>query len=436
MRLAAADVAALPLAVALVDHDGALLASSPEWCGSGLGAVRYRLPTASLIVATEQQDAVIADVLRELVDALTSAADASHAGKRRRLDALATSVALVAGLPRLREGTTLDVVDNLSALLAAVSTTPVTVIQRNTGTVADASLAALALRQLVVNARRHDDAMQVTLTIDAGPTFTLEWKGRPIAESVSTSRHQADRDRWGLGFVRQAMDALGGVYLAPRAAAGATQLRAVLAIDRSPRLQLPLAALRDGVVTRASPAWDEETHATPGSAVPERWIKVTEASAQAPGTIAKDGSRRARTVARTTWMAIPAEGTTDRARDVIRGLDHERDLLDAPEPFATAIHGLAEVLALLLGDKPRRVTPAAFNAEYPRMAAELQAPSLPRAFSGDAAPEPALVAFLAARFATGVHLANGRLHMHLDQARHTNSLANRLAGTDGLLTLP
>ena len=69
------------------------------------------------------------------------------------------------------------------------------------------------------------------------------------------------------------MDALGGVYLSP-ASHGLEQVTAVLAVDPSPRLQLPLSAVRDGVVDAASPAWDEETQLPPGSRLPVRWLPL------------------------------------------------------------------------------------------------------------------------------------------------------------------
>ena len=435
MRIGAADVAALPLAAALFDRDGALLASSPEWCGGGLGTVVYRLPTASLAVACEEQDADVAELLTELVLAMRDAARATDGDQRQRLDVLASSIALVAGIPHLTGGSTAEVLSHLKAVLATVSNYPVTVTRHTPGSVLDVALMTLALRQLVINARRHDDATDVTVAIDPGPTFTLQWQGLPTREGVTTSRHQGDRDRWGLGFVRLAMDALGGVYLAP-GGGDAGQVSAVLAIDRPPRLQLPLAALRDGVVSSASPAWDEETHAPPGSPLPPPWRQVVEAATRSPGTIARDGSKRARAIDRTTWAAIAPDGTADRARDVIRGLDHERDLLDAPQPFATAIHGLAGVIALLLGDNPHRITPTAFDEQYALAAAAMQAPALAGPFTGAAAPDPALVAVLASRLGAQLSNRDGQVRLQIGDAHRSDPIAHRLADARGNLSLP
>src|ERR1019366_5466520 len=161
---------------------------------------------------------------------------------------------------------------------------------------------------------------------------------------------------------------------------------AVLSVDPSPRLQLPLAAIRNGLVDAASPAWDEETQLPPGSRLPERWSRLGDAGSSSPGVIQRARTARARAAEGTVWIAIPPEGTADRARDVIRGLEHERDLLDAPQPFATLIEGLAGVIALLLGDHARRVTHAAFDEGYPSAADAVGAPLLSIPFPGAAAP--------------------------------------------------
>ncbi|HXL59598.1 MAG TPA: hypothetical protein VN959_02835, partial [Mycobacterium sp.] len=352
-----------------------------------------------------------------------------------RLGALASSVALVAGISDLHGGTTADVLDNLTALLSTVSAHGVTVGEHTIGAVPDAPVLALALLQLVINARRHDDATEVTVDIDAGPAFRVRWRGELPPQGVSTARHQADRDRWGLGFVRLAMDALGGIFLSP-ASQGPGQITAVLAIDPSPRLQLPMAAVRDGVVDAASPAWDEETQLPPGSRLPERWSRLVDAASSSPGVIQRARSARARAVEGTVWIAIPAEGTADRARDVIRGLEHERDLLDAPQPFATLIEGLAGVIALLLGDHPHRVTPTAFDEGYPRAADAVAAPPFPGRFTGPAAPSPALIAVIASRVGAILSLRDDRLAIQASEQHRGDSMIRRLGDGTGIILLP
>src|ERR1035441_10945980 len=103
------------------------------------------------------------------------------------------------------------------------------------------------------------------------------------------------------------MDALGGVSLSP-ASHGVGQVTAVLAVDPSPRLQLPVAAVRDGVVDAASPAWDEETQLPPGSRLPERWSRLVDTASSSPGIIQRARTARARAVEGTVWMALPPGG--------------------------------------------------------------------------------------------------------------------------------
>jgi hypothetical protein len=435
VRLSAADIAALPLPVALFDRDGSQLASSAEWAGGGPGTVVYRLPTASLAVGCDEQDADIAGLLTELVTAMREGAQACGGAQQLRLGALASSVALVAGIPDLHVGTTSDVLNNLTALLLTVSAHGVTIGEHTPGVVPDAPVLALSLLQLVINARRHDDATEVTIAIDPGPAFRVQWHGELPPQGVSTARHQADRDRWGLGFVRLAMDALGGVYLSP-ASQGDGQVTAILSVDPSPRLQLPLAAIRNGVVDAASPAWDEETQLPPGSRLLERWSRLVDAAAQSPGVIQQARTARARAVEGTVWIAIPPEGTADRARDVIRGLEHERDLLDAPQPFATLVEGLAGVIALLLGDHAHRVTPAAFDEGYSSAAEAVAAPTFPGRFTGAAAPSPALIAVLASRVAAKLSMRDGRVAIQASEQHRGDSIIQRLGDGTGVILLP
>lgn len=435
MRLSATDVAALPLPVALADRDGTILAHSPEWSGGGPGTVAYRLPVASLFVAGEDQDGDIATLMAELVGEITRAALAGEGARRLRLGVLASSLALVGGMATLSAGTTEDVLEHLNAVLATVSRHPVDVVAHRPGAVPDAAILALALRQLVVNARRHDDATRVALTIGPGPTFTMTWAGGEDGDMVTAARHPSDRGRWGLGFVRLACDALGAVYLAP-APPDDGRVTAVLAFDAGPRLRLPLARARDGVIDRASPAWDEETHSPPGTALPQRWHAAVAAAAARPGSIARDGSARARLTGSSTWIAIVPSGTRDQARDLIRGLEHERELLTVADPFATRINGLAGVISLLLGDPPRLVTPHAFDTGYPKACAALAVLPLGEAFVGPRAPDPSVVAVLSARLGASVRNANGRLEIDANPTRGAGPIERRLANREGVITLP
>jgi hypothetical protein len=435
--LSAADIAQLPLPAALIDRDGAVLAHTPEWQGPGISTIAYRLPVATLTVALDPADQDLANLMTELLATIRAAARGRGIDEQRRLrlEVLTAGLALVAGAAPLSGGTTEDVLARLGAVLAMVSRYPVTVVRHRPDTVPDADLLALALRQLVVNARRHDDATMVELAIDRGPTFTLEWDGATPGGGISAARHVADRGRWGLGFVRLACDALGATYLAPAALDGGSRVEAVLGLDRAPRLLLPLAKIRGGIVAQASPAWDEETHAPTGRALPARWQGLAAAATAAPGAIVNDASGCARCDGTSVWLAIPPHGSTEHARDLLLGLRHEQDLLDVPEPFATSIRGLAGVIALLLGDEPHRVAAATFSADYNAMAKAVNAPLLRTPVTAAIAPEPALVAFLAARFGGDIETDEGRITIHVPSDRQNDPLLQRVTGADDLVTL-
>jgi hypothetical protein len=435
MRLAAADIAALPLPVAIFDRDGVTLSRSPEWLGIGPGAVTYRLPTTTLVVGGADYDPDVTALTAQLIDEMRAAAETVGGATGQRLEVLAISLAMLAGDTNLYRGTTDDVLEYLTAALATVSLTPVEVTRHTEGSVPDAAITALALKQLIVNARRHDDATRVVLAIEPGPTFVLEWSGDPREHGVTTSRHQADRERWGLGYVRLASDALGAVFLAP-AKTTPGRLRAVLALDTAPRLRLPLAAVdRSGRVVRASPAWDEETHAVPGSRVPDEICRLVDQALQCPETIVAAGSLRARSDSTRIWVAIPPQGATDRARDVIRGLAHERDLIETPEPHATVIEGLTGIVALLLGDPPRRFRPVEFDRRYRISCAALRVPPSGTPYRGDPAPDPSIAAYLAARLHARVHQSDGTLRVAMTSATRNDPIVRRLATPAGTISL-
>jgi len=435
MRLLPGDVRELPLATALVGDDGAVLAATPEWQRAGPGSTTYRIGAVRLIVAEDDVDADLAIITSRLVAELRLAAATEREPLRaRRMAMLAAGIGLVAGACELRPGSTADVVTLLEAGVAAVSMTPVTVGEHHRGPVPDAAVIALALKQLVVNARRHDDAIRVDLRIAPGPRFTLEWDGAPPPQGVVTTRHQADRPRWGLGYVRLAADAVGAVALAP-APIGPRRVQAVFAVDPSPRRHLPLAAIGDdGRVERASPAWDEETHLTPGSVPPDDLARLVAAAQGRPGSVVVDGPRRARSGPRRTWVAIPPEGARDRAADAIRGLAHEQDLWVAGEPHRTRVEALVHLLAVLLGDPLPRRSPEAFHAAFPAACAALGMSPQPRLEVSGAAPDPSLTAYLLQSL-DAVPVSDDVCSIAVPPHRRDDPLARRLADADGTIHL-
>jgi hypothetical protein len=94
------------------------------------------------------------------------------------------------------------------------------------------------------------------------------------------------------------------------------------------------------------------------------------------------------------------------------------------------------VIAMLLGDRPHRVTPVAFDELYPAAAAAVGAPLLSLPFPGAAAPIPSLVAYLAARLGATVCAASEGLALQVGDRRRDQSIARRLADADGVIHLP
>lgn len=438
MRLTQADIPLLPLPAVVIDRDGASLAQTPEWCGAGLGTVAYRLGVTTLLVSVEPPDAAMAGLMSQLIDLIRAAANEPgiDTARARRLAVLTAGLALVAGRARLSGGTTADVLERLTAVLDMISSYPVTLMRHDPSAVPDADLLALALRQLVVNARRHDDATSVELTIDRGPTFTLAWEGAAPAGGISTARHVADRGRWGLGFVRLVCDALGAIYLAPYAPDGGSHISAVLSVDPAPRLLLPLAVVRHGIVDDASEAWDEETHAPPGRPLPDRWQALAVAASRQPGAVATDASGCARTDGSSLYVAIPPHGSAERARDLLLAMQHERDLLDVSWELATHIRGVTCLIGMLLNEPVPLIRPKDFDVQYAAACRLLSVPSLSTRFNGERAPDPATVAVLAARLRGAVTNHDGGIQVVADAARRQDPLVLRLAPSDGVIRLP
>ena len=308
---------------------------------------------------------------------------------------LAVSLRLVAGREPGGWGTTDDVIDLARAGITARTGLRVEVAAGAARPVLGPEIAALVLVQLAVNAERHDAAAAVRLEVDR-TTFRVVWRHTGPAPRITTARRRAERDRWGLGFARIASDAIGGTVYPPRTT-GDGALAATLELGIR-RLALPLAALRDGRVLRATRAWDEETGLAPGSptGLGSRLATIEAAANSVPGRIVVDAGFSARLGSRALWVAVPPDDSSVRAREVVAGLVHERALSDhIDEPARSNIGGLALLLATLLGEPMPRVPIAAWSRrlhEMPRVVA--MAGGLPE-FDGVGAIDPQVVAVLA-----------------------------------------
>lgn len=407
MRIDPAEFAELPLPAALLDRAREPVAQTPEWRGMAPGAVSYHAGHGHLVVgAPEPADAELQPVLRALLEALES--DTVGLGERaaaqRRL--LAAGLRLVAGEPVTETGAGNDVIDLAEVGIAARTEPPLRVL-RAEGPAEDGvpgpAVIALALVQLAVNAARHERGEGgaalpgVALRVEPGPAFQVEWPGRGGGQ-VRTQRHVRRRERWGLGYVRMAADALGGSHLPPAPVRPGVVGTGLSLGGRN--LTLPLACWEQGGLTRRTRAWDQELH--DAHVGPERWTGLVEEAIRRPGEIVGDGMLVARAgEGLRVWLAIPPELGADRVADVLRGLDHERLLLHAPEPGASRLHALNLLLRHGLGEELPTCYASEWRARFPAACRALGIS--PPEVESPVRPDPVLTAWLLAEFGGSVY---------------------------------
>lgn len=391
------EVPYLPLAAALFDRDGELVAATPEWTGPAPGSAAYATGFGHLVVAAEGAPRHLDRILGRLLEELAAAAASMSPTPARRLEVLRAGLELVSGRPP--SGPAGDVAELVRASLPARA--PGLRLELEPAPpwppLASAGAVALALVQLAVNAQRHEQAEVVRLRLAHGSTFYIEWPAAspaPAPAVVATHRHLARRRRWGWGYVQMVADALGGVALPPGPTG--TDLEGAALSLGSTRLGLPLAVVRDGRLERWTQAWEQErpASASPGQLDPGLRRLLAGAEAR-PGQIVYQDLYRARQVRDRTWLVQPPETGSNRARDVLRGLDHERVLWTAPEPHSTRVHALACLLAIALGEPAPAVPPSIWSEAFPAacLALGMQPPEVPDSL---VLPDPRLAAFLLA----------------------------------------
>jgi hypothetical protein len=394
VNLGIADIAQLPLAAALLDSQDAVIARTPEWDGAGPGAVAYPVRTMRLVVRTAPASRLCDELLGLLLDSIDGVGAGHHAVQAHRIRMLAGSLRLVAGRDAGGWGTTDEVIEMAHAGITARTGLAVEAMTGVVRPVLAPEVAALVLVQLAVNAERHDAARTVRLEVDK-TTFRVVWRHAGKPGTVRTARRLADRSRWGLGFARNAADAIGGSVYPPRACAdGSVAATLELGVRR---LALPVAAIRDGVVCRATRSWDEETGLPPGSRVVDatRLGDLCAAADAEPGRIVQAGWT-ARAAGRTTWVAVPPDDSTVRARDVVTGLLHERALSEhIDDPARATIAALALLLATLLGEPMPRIPIAAWTRRMTELLPAFEITAPVPAFDGVGAIDPQVVAMLA-----------------------------------------
>lgn len=436
MRLDPSEVPGLPLPAALLAGDGGTIAATPEWAGRCPGTLTYRAGAGNLLVAPDAPTPGLDALMGLLLDELGAAAAALHGDAALQAAVLAAGLALVGGRPAAAEppGTA----EQVMALTAAAvrARTQDLVVQvvgpLPAGPVPAPAAIALALVQLAVNARQHEEAGRVLLRAGPGPTFSVEWPdtARPRG-AVRPHRHALRRERWGWGYVRMVADALGGVALPP-GPAGDGLTGACLGLG-SARLGLPLACVRDGRVERATQAWEEE----PGLPAPSEPVAgdlavLVAAASREPGLIAFRGLHRARLRGERTWTVLAPESGSSRARDLLRGLHHERALWSAPEPHATRVSGLTTLLEVAMGEPWPSAPPGLYREGMAAACAALGI-AAPEPLDVLAPPDPRAAALLLAE-------AGGRLERRGDDAwlagaDPASPLLRALGATGGALSL-
>jgi len=396
VHLTLADLREIPLAAALLEGRGDVIAHTPEWAGAAPGCIAYPVRGKRLVVATRGADQTCSDLLDELLATLLEACTAATGASALRLRMITASIGLLAGADPTGAGTATDVMDLARAGIAARASLRVDVDRGGAQPVLAPEVVALVLVQLAVNAETHAHATSVVISHHAS-SFRVSWAGHNGDHPLATARRRADRHRWGMGFARVAADALGATVYAPRESADRTT-EATLELGLG-RLALPLAAVRDDRVVRATRAWDEETKVIPGAPVTAspRLAAVVDAARAGGGEIALVEGWAARAAGALVWVAVPPDDAGARMHDVLDGLVHERALTEGLSlAHASRLRALSLILGVCLGRDMPRVPADAWRRRMFALATVFPLLDVP-SFDGVGAMDPDVVALLAAR---------------------------------------
>jgi len=396
VNLTIAALADLPLPAAAFDSEESVIAHTPEWQGATPGAVSYPVRRNRLVVCTANANPQCEAVLTRLLDAMDQTALAVSGAQAMRVRMLAASLRIIAGRRVASEGTSHDVIDYARAGITARTSLYINVEGQPAHPVSSPEVAALVLVQFAANAERHARVSSVTIS-QADNSFHVLWPGQSGMRDIATARQRVSRERWGMGFARIAADTLGGAVYPPYDRGdGMVMATLELGLDR---LALPLAAVLDGRVLKATRAWDEETGYYPGKdigATSKLAAAVEHGRTAAGRTAVYDGWWARATRQGVTWIAVPPDDIIDRARDVLDGIVHERALWDGvPEPGQSRVFALASLLGAMLGTALPRVPGDTWNRKYPELA-EAFGLTLPAPiFEGLGAVDPRVVVYLA-----------------------------------------
>jgi hypothetical protein len=430
VNLTRAELGDLPLAAALLGRDGEVVTQTPEWRGAAPGTSTYRVRGNRLLVNSAAVTPGCEAILGRLLDELDAAAFALGAVQSLQVRMLAASLRLIAGRLDDDTGTSDHVVHFARAGIRARTALEVLIDDSAAWMVGAAEAAALVLVQLAVNAERHAGATAVTIS-QSEHAFHVSWRGRCGDARVTTSRRRSERARWGLGFARLAADALGGAVYPPLDSGPGT-CRSTLELGLG-RLALPLAAVRRGVISKATRAWDEETGLLPGTAVIEH-PRLEAACAQGhetPGTIRMLEGWCARAAGDQVWIAIPPADALDRARDVVDGIAHERAPWDGvTEPRRSRIAALAAVLASLLGTPLPRAPAGAWTQRMRTLAPLFDLRSAIPECPAPSALDPQVTVLLASEVDDSFDVAGEKVWLRVRVNARGDPLVQALAASD------
>lgn len=375
MRITAANMPAVPLPAAWLDTDGAVLAATPEWPGAGLGVREYRAGAGRrlrLLVAPPPPTtpapgigALSERLLSELDRAVPETAPARRVGLRLAVAALG----VMAGRGDPEVLTAQEIAEAVVGACRLEGRAPAVHMQTvGQDRIPSGWLVAAALKQIAMNARKHEGCAEAWLRLEAG-WMSVAWEGGQSMRAlrgVATSRHRDRRSGWGLGMVRLCCDAVGASYLAPREV-GEGWVEAAFALEPdSSCLRLPLATVgADGVVAQATRTWDAEAGVVPGRAVTDSdLVALLAAAGGASGRIVQAGPWVARSHDGSVWVALRPADTREQGLDLLEGIAHEAELLvGEPEsaPWRRAV-AVLETLQMALG----RPVPAYAQMEFAR----------------------------------------------------------------------
>jgi hypothetical protein len=190
-------------------------------------------------------------------------------------------------------------------------------------------------------------------------------------------------------------------------------------------------------VTRATQTWEQELAGPDPDGLARTWQAVTgtlQAAWQQPGRVARHDLYAARHVDAGTWISLVPEAGADRTRDVLRGLDHDRALWSAPEPYATTVHSLITLLTWSLDAARTAIAPDAFAREFPRACAALGVP-VPAVPPLLACPDPRVTAFLLRELGGSLVSEPAGASLQPPPSARRHPIVALLAGPDGRLRL-